>query len=104
MRSSHFSVRLFATPWTVGHQATLSVEFSRQEYWSGCHFQCHFLLQGIFPTQASSLSLLHLLQSSWILFFKDYLFVWLSQVLAAARRIFDLRWQHEGSLVVVCEI
>ena len=28
-------VRLFATPWTVACQAPLSVEFSRQEYWSG---------------------------------------------------------------------
>ena len=26
---------LFATPWTVAHQAPLSMEFSRQEYWSG---------------------------------------------------------------------
>ena len=25
-------VRLFATPWTVAHQAPLSVGFSRQEY------------------------------------------------------------------------
>ena len=25
----------FATPWTVAHQAPLSLEFSRQEYWSG---------------------------------------------------------------------
>ena len=25
----------FATPWTVAHQALLSLEFSRQEYWSG---------------------------------------------------------------------
>ena len=28
-------VRLFATPWTVAHQAPLSMEFSTQEYWSG---------------------------------------------------------------------
>ena len=27
-------VRLFATPWTVAHQAALSMGFSRQEYWS----------------------------------------------------------------------
>ena len=27
--------RLFATPWTVVHQAALSLGFSRQEYWSG---------------------------------------------------------------------
>ena len=33
---SHFScVLLFVTPWTVAHQARLSVRFSRQEYWSG---------------------------------------------------------------------
>ena len=28
-------VQLFATPWTVAHQAPLSMEFSRQEYCSG---------------------------------------------------------------------
>ena len=28
-------VRLFATPWSVAHQAPLSMRFSRQEYWSG---------------------------------------------------------------------
>ena len=28
-------VQLFATPWTVAHQAPLSMEFSRQECWSG---------------------------------------------------------------------
>ena len=33
---SHLSrVRLFATLWTVAHQALLSMGFSRQEYWSG---------------------------------------------------------------------
>ena len=25
----------FATPWTIAHQAPLSMGFSRQEYWSG---------------------------------------------------------------------
>ena len=28
-------VQLFVTPWTVAHQASLSIRFSRQEYWSG---------------------------------------------------------------------
>ena len=28
-------VQLFVTPWTVAHQASLSMEFLRQEYWSG---------------------------------------------------------------------
>ena len=31
-------VRLFATPWTVTYQAPQSMEFSRQEYWSGLPF------------------------------------------------------------------
>ena len=31
-------VRLFVTPWTVAYQAPPSVEFSRQEYWSGLPF------------------------------------------------------------------
>ena len=33
----------FATPWTVAHQALLSMEFSKNTGVS-----CHFLLQGIF--------------------------------------------------------
>ena len=55
-RFSH--VRLFVTPWTVACHTPLSMGFSRQEYWSGCHA----LLQGIFPTQGSNwhqLCLLH---------------------------------------------
>ena len=36
---SHFShVQLFVTPWTVVHQAPLSMGFSRQKYWSGLPF------------------------------------------------------------------
>ena len=32
---SHCCVQFFATPWTVVQQTLLSMEFSRQEYWSG---------------------------------------------------------------------
>ena len=39
-------VQLFATPWAVAGQASLSVGFSRQDSGAGCHA----LLQGIFPT------------------------------------------------------
>ena len=36
---SHFSlVRLFATLWTVAHEAPLSLGFSRKEYWG--RFPC----------------------------------------------------------------
>ena len=31
-------VRLFATPWAVAYKASLSVGFSRQEYWSALPF------------------------------------------------------------------
>ena len=31
-------VQFFATPWTATHQAPLSMEFSRQEHWSGLPF------------------------------------------------------------------
>ena len=48
-------VWLFVTPWTVALQALLSMGFSRQEYWVGCHF----FLQGIFLTQGWNLGLLH---------------------------------------------
>ena len=37
MKSSS-RVWLFATPWTVAYKAPLSMEFSRQEYWSGLPF------------------------------------------------------------------
>ena len=42
-------VRLFATPWTEPHQAPLSMESSRQEYWSRVPFPTpgHLLNQGI---------------------------------------------------------
>ena len=58
-------VRLFETPWTVAHQAPLSVGFSRQEYWSGlpCPSPRDFLNPGIEPGspawQADSLPLSH---------------------------------------------
>ena len=50
-------VQLFATLWTVARQALLSRRFSRQGYWSGCHF----FHQGMFPTQGLNLCLLCLL-------------------------------------------
>ena len=31
-------VQLFVTPWTVAYQASLSMGFARQEYWSGLPF------------------------------------------------------------------
>ena len=46
-------VRLFATPWTVAHQAPPSMGFSRQEYWSGLPFirKLFFLMRTLCKTQ-----------------------------------------------------
>ena len=35
---SHSVVSDFASPWTIAHKAPLSMEFSRQEYWSELPF------------------------------------------------------------------
>ena len=49
-------VWLFVTPWTVGHQAPLSLGFSRQEYWSALPFPSP---GDFFQAQRSSLGLPH---------------------------------------------
>ena len=53
-----------AAPQTVARQASLSMEFSRQEHW-----KMGVLLQGIFLTQESNLHLFYrLLHCRWILY------------------------------------
>ena len=52
-------VRLFVTLWTVVCQAPLSMEFSREEYWSGLPFPS----PGLFPTQGLNLGLLQCRQN-----------------------------------------
>ena len=55
---SHFScILLFAILWTIAHQAPLPWDFPGKNTGEGCHF----LLQGIFPTQGSNPHLLCLL-------------------------------------------
>ena len=57
-------VRPFVTPWTVAHQAPLSMGFPSKNTGVGCHF----LLQGTFLTQGSNLRLLPLVLGRWILY------------------------------------
>ena len=45
----------FTTPWTVAHQAPLSMGFPDKN----TRVSCHFFLQGNFPIQGSNLGLLH---------------------------------------------
>ena len=49
-------IRLFATLWTVAHQAPLSMGYSRQEYWKGLPFPTPGDLPhpGIEPTSLAS--------------------------------------------------
>ena len=49
-------VPLFKTPWTITHQAPLSMGFSKQEYWSGLPFPTPGNLPdlGIEPTSLTS--------------------------------------------------
>ena len=59
MLSSFNQVQLFATLWTVAHQAPLSMDFSRQEYWCGLPFPSPGYLPspGIKPTSPMSAAL-----------------------------------------------
>ena len=56
-------VWLFVTPWIAAHYVPLSMEFSRQEYWSGLPFPS----PGIFLTQGSNPGLLHYWRSLYCL-------------------------------------
>ena len=50
---------IFVNPWTVAHQAPLSMGFFRQEYWSGLPFppSGDFLDPGIEPASPASAAL-----------------------------------------------
>ena len=59
-------IQLFVTPWTIVRKSPLSMEFSRQEYWSGLPFPppgdlLHLGIESMSPAlQVDSLSLSHL--------------------------------------------
>ena len=118
-------VWLFLTPWTVARQAPLSMEFSRQEYWSGLSFpplgylpdpeiepgspEAPALTREFFtpeppgkPPFPQLLWLNETLLSKGLFFLKVYLFIWLHWVLVAACRIFPFclvscQLRHMGS-------
>ena len=63
-------VQLFATPWTVPYQAPSSIEFFRQEYWSGLPFPSprNLLNPGIEPRSPAlqANALLSIREAWWI--------------------------------------
>ena len=85
---SHSVVSDSATPWTVARQASLSIEFFRQEYWR---------LTGLpFPTQGLNPHLLRLLHSLppshlWSLSFKscrsNKMYIFLSVMYRGSSRV-----------------
>ena len=64
------NLQLFATVWTVTHQALLSMGFSRQEYWSGlpCPPSGDLPTTGTEPVLPTYLFFKHL-GSTYILFY-----------------------------------
>ena len=63
-------VQLFATPWTVAHQAPLSMGFSRQENWSGLRFSLPFpcLPPGDLPSSGIKPASLVFRTGRWVLY------------------------------------
>ena len=94
------------TPWTVAHQAPLSMEFSRQEYWSGLPLGCLYFFSFFFSVFCSvavistilssrsficsSASVILLLISSHVLFTSVYLFFSTSRSLVIISFIFSI--------------
>ena len=63
-------VQLFGTPWTRAHQASLSMEFSKQEYWSQLPFPSPICLFTLLPKVKPSIYWIFFPngQSMWIAF------------------------------------
>ena len=77
-------VLLFATPWTVGHQAPPSTGSSRQEYWSGLPFK-HLLWTELCPSPKNANPE-----------------AWVPHVTVFGRRAFQevlqVKWDHKGGI------
>ena len=82
-------VQLFATPWTVAWQASLSMEFFSKNTGVGSHS----LLQGIFPTQELNPGLLHCSQILYHLSHEAFFSGGSSQVLLTLKGGVSLKFQ-----------
>ena len=94
-------VRLLATSWTAAYQASLSMGFSRQEYWSGHGLYSSWnsprqntavgslsLLQGIVPTQGLNLHLQH----------------WQAESLGSPHLLSHLAFGHSSEVKIIPQI
>ena len=79
-------VRLFATPWTVAHQAPLSTGSSMQEYWCGLPFK-HLLWTELCPSPKNA-----------------YPEAWTPHVTVfrgrAFQEVLQVKWDHEGGILM----
>ena len=85
---------LFATPWTIAYQAHLSMRFPSKNTGMGCHF----LLQGIFPTQGSNPSLLCLLHCRRIVYGLSLFFNSLQNMTVKRSREIGPSWRGEDGV------
>ena len=80
-------VWLFATPWTVAHQAPPSMGFSRQEYWSGVPL----------PSPKIFINTLKLYYSVLKKYMKskNLKFIWRTSIFSRLYRHANFHWQSE---------
>ena len=96
----HSQIQFFATPWTVAHQASLSIGFSRQEYWGGLPFPTPRDLShpGIEPKSFTSHALANWFlttsttQDNTLLMYL-YLYIWWISYRQRTVGIFNSLWQ-----------
>ena len=83
-------VQLFATTWTVAHQAPLSMEFFRQEYWSGLPFPTQMALP---PSQVGQTYISCVSRTGrWILYHHT---TWEALKLSMGTTISKIRWTQQ---------
>ena len=88
-------IRLLAIPWTIAHQAPLSMGFSRQGHWSALPFPPAGDLpnQGIGPMSLMSPPL----AGGFFLYFL------IERLIALQKLLFSVKLQHESAIGIITE-
>ena len=78
-------VRLFAIPWTVVYQASLSMGFSRHEYWSGLSYHIHCMYIVHIYTCVCCIHIQHIayifhsMQNAYYIYIYTYMYIFYSR-------------------------
>ena len=95
-------IRLFATPWTVAHQAPPSMGFSRQEYWSGLPFPSPYSINSYIQfSSVQSLSCAQLFATPWSTARQDFQSITNSQSLLKLMSIQSVTPSNHLSSVIL---